>query len=43
MVNKELNSKAYTYDFKGNVVMQAKVNVEALPKQFRFKYHFRKG
>lgn len=38
LINKELEGAAFTYDYKGNIVVQNKLNTDFLPPDFKFKY-----
>lgn len=42
LINKELESATYTYDYKGNVLVQNRVNMEYIPAEFKFKYKVKK-
>lgn len=42
-INKELEKGGYTYDYKGNVLIQNQNISEHLPQDFKFRYKFKKG
>lgn len=42
-INKELEKTKFTYDFKGNIIVQNSMVAEMVPADFKFKYKFKKG